>query len=518
MEEKQDKNKSSVRKKATKKPSIVPNDHGRVPPQAIDLEEVVLGALLLEQNALNEVIDILRPELFYKESHYHIFEAIQVLFGDSLPVDMLTVSDKLKSSGKLELVGGAHYIAYLTNRVVSAANVEYHARIIAQKFIQRRLIEISSEIINEAFEDSTDVFDLLDDAEKKLFNVNEDNLRREVQGMPALLSKAKEQIEKASTQEGGFSGIPSGFKELDRITAGWQPSDLIIIAARPGMGKTAFVLSMARNMAVDKEKPVAVFSLEMSAIQLVMRLISSESKVSSENLRRGDLSPTQWKSLNDNMETLTNAPLFIDDTPALDIFELRTKARRLKQQFDIQCIIIDYMQLMNVRSKNDKGGANSNREQEISTISRSIKALAKELEIPIIALSQLSRAVETRGGSKRPILSDLRESGAIEQDADMVLFIYREEYYFKDDPKFDIEPIKDKAELIIAKHRNGSLDTIDLRFISHYAKFEDPDAASFDDFTRSINAGEFSGDSVITKQSKMNDESTDDLEPKAPGF
>ncbi|MBN2728593.1 MAG: replicative DNA helicase [Bacteroidales bacterium] len=511
MEDKQNKKTNSIRKNGTNKRTALPVEHGRVPPQAIDLEEVILGALMLEQMAVNTVIDILRPEIFYKDSHQVIFMAIQDLFAKSSPIDMLTVTDELRTMSKLEEVGGAHYIAYLTNRVVSAANVEFHARIVAQKYIQRRLIEISSEIINDAFEDSTDVFDLLDKAEDKLFKVNEQNLRRGIESMPNLLRAAKEQIEKASQVEGGLSGVPSGFKDLDALTAGWQPSDLIIIAARPGMGKTAFVLSMAKNMAVISERPVAVFSLEMSATQLVMRLISSEAGVSSESLRKGDLSPTQWKSLNDNMDNLSGAPIFIDDTPALSIFELRAKARRLKQQHNIQCIIVDYLQLMTAQV--DKSG---NREQEISTISRSLKALAKELSIPVITLSQLSREVEKRPGMKRPQLSDLRESGAIEQDADMVLFIYREEYYFKDDPKHENQDIQNKAELIVAKHRNGPLDTVHLRFVNQFARFENSEG-SMSDFNDYMGGSDFNS-IAVTRQSKMNDEPPEDIIPKDPNF
>ncbi|MPM26787.1 Replicative DNA helicase [bioreactor metagenome] len=482
-------------------------DHGRVPPQAVELEEVILGALMLEQNALNTVIDIIQPDSFYKEAHRYIFEAIQKLFARSSPIDMLTVIEELKKEGKLELVGGAYYITYLTNRVVSSANIEYHARIVAQKYIQRRLIEISTEIINDSFEESTDVFDLLDSAEDKLFKINEENLRRKTNGMAQLLRSARDMVETASKNENSLSGVPSGFKSLDGVTAGWQRSDLIILAARPGMGKTAFVLSMARNMALDMEVPVALFSLEMSAIQLVMRLIASEAKISSERLRTGKLTSQEWKSLNDNMDNLSKAKLYIDDTPALSVFELRAKARRLKQQYNIQCIVIDYLQLMT--SKVDK---NANREVEIATISRSLKALAKELDIPVICLSQLSREVEKRPGSKRPQLSDLRESGAIEQDADIVMFIYRPEYYFKEDDKTtDIESIRNKAELIIEKHRNGPLTTINLKFLGAFARFYDEDDTNFSSAIRLLSeTGYSSAGSSITMQSRMNNDETGD--------
>jgi len=482
-------------------------DHGRVPPQAVDLEEVILGALMLEQNALNTVIDIIQPDSFYKEAHRYIFEAIQSLFARSSPIDMLTVIEELKKQGKLELVGGAYYITYLTNRVVSSANIEYHARIVAQKYIQRRLIEISTEIINDSFEESTDVFDLLDSAEDKLFKINEENLRRKTNGMAQLLRSAREMVETASKNENSLSGVPSGFKSLDAVTAGWQRSDLIIIAARPGMGKTAFVLSMARNMAMVNEVPVALFSLEMSAIQLVMRLIASEARISSERLRTGKLTSQEWKSLNDNMDNLSKAKLYLDDTPALSVFELRAKARRLKQQYDIQCIIIDYLQLMT--SKVEK---NANREVEIATISRSLKALAKELSIPVICLSQLSREVEKRPGSKRPQLSDLRESGAIEQDADIVMFIYRPEYYFKEDDKnTDLEAIKNKAELLIEKHRNGPLTTINLKFLGAYARFYEETDEDFSQAIRILSeSGYSSSGSSFTVQSKMNNDNTGD--------
>ncbi len=509
MEEKADKkNFKRTSKQAAVRSTAL--DHGRVPPHATDLEEVILGALMLEQNALNTVIDILQPESFYKEANRYIFEAIQALFARSMPIDMLTVIEELRKQGKLELVGGAYYITFLTNRVVSSANIEYHARIVAQKYIQRKLIEISTEIINESFEESTDVFDLLDSAEDKLFRINEENLRRKASGMPQLLRSAREMIETASKSDKHFTGVPSGFKSLDKVTSGWQPSDLIIIAARPGMGKTAFVLSMARNMALENEVPVAVFSLEMSALQLTMRLIASEARISSENLRSGKLSSMEWKSLNDNIDNLAKAPLYIDDTPALSVFELRAKARRLKQQYNIQCIVVDYLQLMT--SKTEK---NANREVEIATISRSLKALAKELNIPVITLSQLSREVEKRPGSKRPQLSDLRESGAIEQDADIVMFIYRPEYYFKDDPNSDAESMRNKAEIIIEKHRNGALTTVNLKFLGAFARFYEETDINFNDaisYLSQIGYGE-NGQS-FTVQSRMNSEPPEDLSIK----
>ena len=441
-------------------------NQGRIPPQATDLEEVVLGALMLEKEAVNAIIDILSPEAFYLDKHQKIFAAIKGLFGKSDPIDILTVTNELKSRGELEMVGGAYYISKLTNRVVSAANIEYHARIIMQKHIQRQLIMISSDMIHEAFEDTADVFDLLDKAENNLFQISENNLRRSYDSMQDLVSKAITEIQNAKQTDDKLRGVPSGYTDLDRITQGWQKSDLIILAARPSMGKTAFALNLARNAAVQFNRPVAFFSLEMSSVQLVTRLISTETSLTADKLRSGDLAEYEWQQLNTKVTPLTNAPIFIDDTPQLSIFELRAKCRRLKQQHDIQMIFIDYLQLMT--AKGDRGFS---REQEISTISRSLKSLAKELEIPVLALSQLSRSVEQRPGSKKPILSDLRESGAIEQDADMVMFIYRPEYY-KDGVDAEDKP-KGYSIIDIAKHRNGKLGEVELRFVGQYARFEE---------------------------------------------
>ncbi|MBA3648360.1 MAG: replicative DNA helicase [Chitinophagales bacterium] len=444
---------------------------GRVPPQARDLEEAVLGALMLEKDALSLVIDILKPESFYVEAHQKIFMAIQRLFLRTQPVDILTVTEELRKSGELEDSGGAYFVTGLTNRVASAANVDYHARIISQKFIQRELIRISSEIVREAFEDTTDVFELLDIAEKGIYEITDQNLRRNYSPISSLVSKALEQLQKIKDHKDSVTGIPSGFVQLDRVTSGWQKSDLVVVAARPGMGKTAFVLSMARNAAVDFKKPIAFFSLEMSSIQLTNRLISAETEIPAEKIRRGQLENYEWEQLIRKVETLSEAPLFIDDTPAINIFELRAKARRLKMQHDIQLIIIDYLQLMSGTTDNKQG----NREQEISNISRALKSIAKELDIPVIALSQLNRSVETRGGDKRPQLSDLRESGAIEQDADMVIFIYRPEYY-KITQDAEGNSTIGTAEIIISKHRNGSLATIPVKFIDRFAKFAEMDS------------------------------------------
>ena len=453
------------------KSTIISLERGKIPPQAVDLEEVVLGAMMIDKKGVDEVIDILHPDVFYKDAHRFIYEAIFVLFEESQPVDLLTVSAQLKKAGKLEAVGGDFYLIKLTQKVASSAHIEFHARIILQKYIQRSLIKISNEIIEDAYDESTDVFDLLDNAEAKLYDVTQGNLKRSAETAQNLVIQAKKKIEEIANRE-GLSGIPSGFDKLDKLTSGWQPSDLIIVAARPGMGKTALTLSMARTMAVNSNTPVAFFSLEMSSVQLITRLISSETGLSSEKLRTGKLEKHEWEQLNVKVKTLEKAPLFIDDTPSLSIFDLRAKARRLASQHGIKMIMIDYLQLMTAGGS-QKGG---NREQEISTISRNLKALAKELNVPVIALSQLSRAVETRGGSKRPILSDLRESGAIEQDADIVSFIYRPEYY-KIEEWDDEErtPTQGQAEFIVAKHRNGGLDHSRLKFIGSKGKFDNLD-------------------------------------------
>ncbi|MFK7834445.1 MAG: replicative DNA helicase [Winogradskyella sp.] len=468
------------------KSTIISLEKGKIPPQAPDLEEVVLGAMMIDKKGVDEVIDILSPDSFYKEAHKHIFEAIFKLFENSEPIDLLTVSSQLKKDEKLDAVGGDFYLISLTQRVSSSAHIEFHARIILQKYIQRSLIKISNEIIEEAYDETRDVFDLLDTAEAKLYEVTQGNVKKSTESAQSLVIQAKKKIEEMSNKE-GMSGVPSGFDKLDKLTSGWQPSDLIIVAARPGMGKTALTLTMARNIAVNSNIPVAFFSLEMSSVQLITRLISSETGLSSEKLRTGKLEKHEWEQLNVKVKTLEKAPLFIDDTPSLSIFDLRAKARRLASQFGIKMIMIDYLQLMTAGGS-QKGG---NREQEISMISRNLKALAKELSIPVIALSQLSRAVETRGGSKRPLLSDLRESGAIEQDADIVSFIYRPEYY-KIDEWDDEErsPTEGQGEFIVAKHRNGGLENIRLKFIGHLGKFDNLDDfdTPFGEFHSKMNA------------------------------
>jgi len=469
--------------KKVDKSRIISLEKGKLPPQVVELEEAVLGAMMIDKKGIDDVIDILSPDAFYDSKHQEIYATIFDLFQNSEPIDLLTVSNLLKKNGKLEFVGGDFFLIRLTQKVASSAHIEFHARIILQKYIQRRLISISSEIIENAYDESTDVFDLLDDAEGKLFEVTQGNLKKSSEDAGSLVKQALKKIQEIGNQE-GMSGLATGFTKLDALTSGWQPSDLVIIAARPGMGKTAFVISMAKNMAIDFNHGVAVFSLEMSSVQLITRMISSETGLTSEKLRKGNLAPHEWEQLNVKVKKLSDAPIFIDDTPSLSIFDLRAKARRLVSQHDVKIIVIDYLQLMTAGGK-----AGGNREQEISMISRNLKALAKELAVPVIALSQLSRAVETRGGSKRPLLSDLRESGAIEQDADIVSFIFRPEYYgmteWDDD---EHTPCEGQGEFIVAKHRNGGLDNIRLKFTGHLAKFSDLEEGFSSEFQSSMNA------------------------------
>lgn len=468
--------------------------YGKLPPQAVEVEEAVLGALMLERDAYVTVADIIDTSSFYKEEHQKIFEAIKELSTNEKPVDLLMVTQELKDREQLDEVGGPGYITQLTRRVASAAHLEFHARIIAQKFIQRELIRVSSEIQAKSYDDTLDVDDLIDFSESSLFQVAERNIKKETVPIKPVLNEAILYIEKARQQKDGLSGVPSGFTAIDRITSGWQRTDLVIIAARPSMGKTAFVLSMARNMAVDHNRATAIFSLEMSSIQLVNRLIAAETELGNDKLKTGRLENYEWEHLNRKISSLEKAPIFIDDTPALSIFEFRAKCRRLKMQHDIQVVIVDYLQLMTAGSDN-----RGSREQEVSTISRSLKAVAKELNIPILALSQLNRSVESREG-KRPQLSDLRESGAIEQDADIVTFIHRPEYFgiTEDDSGNSLLGV---AEIIIAKHRNGATGDVHLAFKKELAKFSDMET----NFSEGFNAQTFS--------SKMNED--DDAEEYA---
>ena len=467
---------SYLPKNISRNPTINKNlSLGKLPPQALDLEESVLGALMLEKDALTNVIDILKPENFYKDANQEIYQAIIDLFNNSEPVDLLTVTAQLKKNGRLDLVGGSYYVTQLTTKVNSASNIEYHSRIVLEQSIKRQLIEVSGEVQKEAYEDTTDVFDLLDNTEQSLFDISESHIRKNYSQVSGIMKEAIEELESKKSKKDGITGVPSGFIDLDNITSGWQPSDLIIIAGRPSMGKTAFVLSMMRNASIDHNMPMAIFSLEMSSLQIVNRLISSEAELDSDKIKKGNLKDYEWQQLLHKTDQLNNAKIFIDDTPALSILELRAKSRRLKSQHDIQCIIVDYLQLMS----GEYGKTSGNREQEIASISRSLKAIAKELNVPVLALSQLSRAVETRGGDKRPVLSDLRESGSIEQDADMVLFIYRADRYDINEDE-DGNLTAGVAEILLRKNRNGPTGKVKLKFIERFAKFADMSSSDGD--------------------------------------
>ena len=443
--------------------------YGRQQPQNLEMEQAVIGALMIEQDAYSLVGEILRPESFYDHRHQLIYDAIRSLNSQQSPIDLLTVTEYLDRQSQLEEVGGPAYIAQLTSSVTSSAHIEYHARIIAQKALARELITFSSNIQKQAFDSTVDVNDLMQEAEGSLFAISQQNLKKDYTQINPVIKEALDQLSKAAARENGLSGLASGFDKLDHITSGWQNSDLVIIAARPAMGKTAFVLSMAKKMTVDMKIPVAMFSLEMSNVQLVNRMIVNVCEIPGEKIKSGQLRPDEWQQLDSRIRNLYDAPFYIDDTPQLSVFELRTKARRLVREHGVKCILIDYLQLMNA-----SGMKFGSRQEEVSNISRSLKGLAKELNIPIIALSQLNRSVESREGNegKRPQLSDLRESGAIEQDADMVCFIHRPEYYkiYNDEKGRDLRGM---AEFIIAKHRNGAVDTVLMRFRSEFARFQD---------------------------------------------
>ena len=447
------------------------DEYGHLQPQAIEIEEAVLGALMIEKDAYSVVSEILRAESFYDRRHQLLYKAITTLAMRQQPVDILTVAEQLRTTGELEEAGGPFYITQLSGRVASSAHIEYHARIIAQKYLARELITYTSNIQTKAFDETQDVDDLMQEAEGKLFEISQKNMKKDYTQINPVIQQAYEMLQKAAARTDGLSGLESGFHKLDKMTSGWQDSDLIIIAARPAMGKTAFVLSMAKNMAVNARIPVALFSLEMSNVQLVNRMIVNVCEIPGEKIKSGQLAPYEWGQLDYKIKELYDAPLYVDDTPSLSVFELRTKARRLVREHGVRIIIIDYLQLMNA-----SGMSFGSRQEEVSTISRSLKGLAKELNIPIIALSQLNRGVESREGieGKRPQLSDLRESGAIEQDADMVCFIHRPEYYkiYQDDKGNDLRGM---AEIIIAKHRNGAVGDILLRFKGEYARFQNPD-------------------------------------------
>lgn len=486
-------------KRKTVQPTIIKvgaNELGKLPPQALELEASVIGALMIEKEAFSSITDLLRPESFYSDQHRHIFEAVQALSAKDAPIDVLSVAEQLKQSGKLEQAGGVIYLSDLTRRVASAAHIRYHAQIIAQKATARDLISAACQIEEKGYDETQDVDELVEEATAKIFEISQRAQKRDVTHIYPVITEAFDRMHKASENEGNISGIPSGFTELDKITSGWQKSDLVIIAARPAMGKTAFVLSMAKNIAVDFNIPVAIFSLEMSNVQLVNRLIMNVCEIEGNKIRNGRLTKAEWDKLDNSIGVLQNAPIYVDDTPGLSVFELQSKARKLVKEHKIQIIIIDYLQLMNANGMNF-----GSREQEVSIISRNLKGLAKELDIPVIALSQLSRAVEKRDSSnsnvdgKKPLLSDLRESGAIEQDADMVCFIHRPEYYklYDDGNGKDLRGL---GQIIVAKHRNGATDEIWLRFIGKYTRFQNEDTAFDDDLYTDVQ--------YETKRSKLN--------------
>ena len=448
---------------------------GHLQPQAIDIEKVVLGALMIDKDAFTVVSEIIKPETFYEARHQKIYEAVQSLNLQEKPVDIMTVTEELRHKGTLEDVGGPAYVVELSSQVASSAHIEYHAHILAQKFLARQLIQFASMIETDAFDETVDVDDLMQKAEGALFEISQKNMLQDYVQIDTIVDQAHQLLLQASNREGGLTGVPSGFRKLDDITAGWQPSDLVIIAGRPAMGKTSFALSIAKNVAIDYRKPIAFFSLEMNSVQLVNRLISNVCSIPGNKILNGQLTPDEWERFDSNIRKMQGAPIYVDDTPGLSIFELRTKARRLVREHGIELLMIDYLQLMNAN-----GMRFNSRQEEVSTISRSLKGLAKELNIPVLALSQLSRAVEQRDGpeGKRPQLSDLRESGAIEQDADMVLFVHRPEYYhiLQDEKGNDLHGM---AQIIIAKHRKGATGDVLLNFRGEYTRFSNPEDIDF---------------------------------------
>jgi len=447
------------------------SNQGRVPPQSLEAERAVLGAMMLEPEAVGRALELLEESNFYRESHRKIFRVMSTLFEKSEPIDQLTVAEELSNRDQLEDIGGAYELSKLLE-IPSAANLDYYAKIVLEKSTYRQLINVATETITAAYEQGEDVNELLDRTENAIFRLSDRRLKGGFQPIEPIMTRTMETIESFHEMQGGVTGIPTGFSDLDELTSGFQPADLIIIAGRPSMGKTAFALNIARNVALNTDTGVGIFSLEMANYQLAMRLLCSEARVSSHLLRTGRLPKALYSNLSRVVGKLADAPIFIDDTPSLPILELRAKARRLKTEHNIGMIVVDYLQLM-------RGPRSAeSRQQEISEISRALKALAKEIEVPVVALSQLSRAVESRGGDKRPMLSDLRESGAIEQDADVVMFVYRKEHYLRhDDPEYD--EIEGKAEIIIGKQRNGPVGTVNMTFVKDYAKFED--AARYDD-------------------------------------
>ena len=462
---------SNPSQRHTKRETPYDNTYGHLQPQAVDLEKVVLGALMIDKDAFSIVSELLRPETFYEPRNQKVYNAIQTLNMNENPVDFMTVTEELRREGALDDVGGGAYVIELSSHVASSAHIEYHARILANKFLLRQLISYASVIETKAFNDTVDVEELMQEAEGSLFELSQKNMKKDYVPVAPVVSKAIEILQKASATSGGMTGVPTGFDKLDEKTSGWQASDLVIIAGRPAMGKTSFALSLAKNIAVDHHVPIAFFSLEMNNVQLVNRLISNVCEIPGEKMLSGQLAPDEWERLDKNVRALQESPLYIDDTAGLSIFELRTKARRLVREKGVKIIMIDYLQLMNAN-----GMRFGSRQEEVSKISQSLKGLAKELDIPILALSQLNRTVDNREGleGKRPQLSDLRESGAIEQDADMVLFVHRPEYYhiYEDEHKNDLRGM---AQIIIAKHRKGATGDVLLTFKGEFTRFQNPD-------------------------------------------
>ena len=470
-----------------KKPQQIDNAYAHIQPQATEIERIVLGSLMIDKDAFSMVSEILKPETFYEPRNQKVYQAIQTLSMEDHPVDIMTVTEELKKEGTINDVGGPGYILELSSRVASSAHIEYHAKILAQKFLARQLISFSSVIETKAFDETVDVDELMQEAEGSLFEISQKNMRQDYTHINPVVKDAVSILQKAAANKGGLTGLSTGYTKLDDYTSGWQPSDLVIIAGRPAMGKTSFALSLAKNIAVDLQEPIAFFSLVMTNVQLVNRLISNVCEISGKKILNGQLDDEEWSRLDKSISALQNAPIYIDDTPGMSIFELRTKARRLVREKGVKIIMIDYLQLMNA-----SGARFGSRQEEVSTISRSLKGLAKELNIPVLALSQLNRTVENRDGleGKRPQLSDLRESGAIEQDADMVLFVHRPEYYrlFQDEKGNDL---RGKAQIIIAKHRKGSTGDVLLNFKGEYTRFD-----NIDEMRSPIGGGEIIGSKI----------------------
>jgi replicative DNA helicase len=440
---------------------------GRIPPQALEVEEAILGSMLMDETAVAKVIEFLDESCFYKEAHKIIFTAMMQIYQRAEPIDLITVTEELRKSNQLDRVGGSYWITGLSQKVPSASNVAHYAKIVLDKARLRKLINMGGQIVSMAFQETEEVDTLIDSVETEVFKIAQDKSKQGFQSLNPILHKAFEQIESFHDKPGGVTGVASGYKSLDSMTSGFQNSDLVIIAGRPSMGKTALVLSIARNVSVDYNKPVGFFSLEMSSLQLVMRLLCAEAKVDAHRVRTGTLPNADWSKLSVGVGRLSKAPIYIDDTPSLNILELRARARRLKAEKQIELLVVDYMQLVSANTK-----ANANRQEEVAVISRSLKALAKELDIPVLALSQLSRAVEQRGGEKKPQLSDLRDSGSIEQDADVVLFVHRKDYY--DTEALERQADVVTADIMISKQRNGPAGVeVQLGFIKKFARFEE---------------------------------------------